>query len=341
MDQKGLAFFFVILISCIAMYGLLGRVSLTVVMTSAEKSKPGMHFVYLGESETEGAAVDTRATLSCRLKNKVPFSTISRTFEPLQGHPGSSYFPRESLENMVHYNSCAVVSSSHAMKFHKYGKEIDAHDAVIRFNCAPTKKYVTNVGRRADVRLINTVIPYSTCQREFWDKRIKMFNNEIVVVRNFLNVRVNKNDKLDLRLDSHHSYDNYVKYRRRFPDRTMHFFQRPNFGADIKNELQHFCNGMTNCKTTELEKSPSTGAHGVLMMLHLCDWVYTYEFIPSAVDRNTTLAHYFDEDQAFTWRYHSYNTEREYWKALTVTSPEEVERTGVAVFRGLSQYNCT
>ncbi|XP_078612155.1 beta-galactoside alpha-2,6-sialyltransferase 2-like [Branchiostoma floridae x Branchiostoma japonicum] len=342
MDKKGLFLFILVSCTCIAIYALLGRVSLTVVMTTAEKSKPGMHFVYLGTGETEGATDDTRATLSCRLKNKVPFSTITRTLEAFQGRPVRNVFPKQSLENMVHYNSCAVVSSSHAMKFHKYGTKIDAHDAVLRFNCAPTKNYTVNVGRRTDLRLINTVIPYSTCQREFWDKRIKMFNNEIVVVRNYLNVRVNKKNKLDLRLDAHHSFENYIRYRRRFPNRAMHFFQRPNFGWDIKNELVHFCNGMTNCKTTEFEKSPSTGAHGVVMMLHLCHWVYTYEFIPSAVDRNTTLAHYFDEDLKFTGRYHSYNTERDYWRALTVTPLDwEVEKTGVAVFRGLSQYNCT
>ncbi|XP_078691227.1 beta-galactoside alpha-2,6-sialyltransferase 2-like [Branchiostoma floridae x Branchiostoma belcheri] len=345
MEKKEVIFFLIVLVFCVAMYGLFGRVSVTLVMASADKSKPGVHFVYLGTaSETEGRETEgvTRATLSCRLKNKVPFSTITRTLAPLQAHPMiKSLFPKQSLEDVVHYNSCAVVSSSHAMKFHNYGRDIDAHDAVVRFNCAPTKNYVTHVGRRTDIRLINTVIPYTSCQREFWDRRVKMFNNEIVVVRNFLNVRVGKHGKLDLRQDQHHSFGNYVKYRRTFPERTMHFIQRPNFGVDIKNELSHFCNGKTNCKTTESEKSPSTGAHGIVMMLHLCDWVYTYEFVPSAVDRNTSLAHYFDEETNFSWLYHSYNTERDYWRTLTVTPLDEVEKTGVAVFRGLSQYNCT
>ncbi|KAI8492702.1 beta-galactoside alpha-2,6-sialyltransferase [Branchiostoma belcheri] len=372
MEKKEVIFFLIVLVFCVAMYGLFGRVSVTLVMASADKSKPGVHFVYLGASETEGRETEgretegvTRETLSCRLKNKVPFSTITRTLAPLQAHPMiKSLFPKQSLEDVVHYNSCAVVSSSHAMKFHNYGRDIDAHDAVVRFNCAPTKNYVTHVGRRTDIRLINTVIPYTSCQRE----RVKMFNNEIVVVRNFLNVRVGKHGKLDLHQDQHHSFGNYVKYRRTFPERTMHFIQRPNFGVDIKNELSHFCNGKTNCKTTESEKSPSTGAHGIVMMLHLCDWVYTYEFVPSAVDRNTSLAHYFDEETNFSWlyhsynterdywrtltvtpldergntqqrNYHSYNTERDYWRTLTVTSLEEVEKTGVAVFRGLSQYN--
>mmetsp|Transcript_26534 Transcript_26534/g.61947 ORF Transcript_26534/g.61947 Transcript_26534/m.61947 type:complete len:287 (-) Transcript_26534:150-1010(-) len=48
---------------------------------------------------------------------------------------------------------CAVVSSSGALLEHEYGSEIDAHDAIIRFNAAETEGYEDKVGSRTTVRL--------------------------------------------------------------------------------------------------------------------------------------------------------------------------------------------
>mmetsp|Transcript_3465 Transcript_3465/g.7573 ORF Transcript_3465/g.7573 Transcript_3465/m.7573 type:complete len:519 (-) Transcript_3465:77-1633(-) len=49
--------------------------------------------------------------------------------------------------------SCAVVSSSGALKNHSFGEEIDAHDIVIRFNKAPTAGYEKFVGSKTTMRL--------------------------------------------------------------------------------------------------------------------------------------------------------------------------------------------
>ncbi|KAI8488005.1 beta-galactoside alpha-2,6-sialyltransferase [Branchiostoma belcheri] len=43
----------------------------------------------------------------------------------------------------------------------------DSHDAVLRFNCAPTDKFEKFVGNRTDFRMINTLIPSRSCQSEF------------------------------------------------------------------------------------------------------------------------------------------------------------------------------
>eukprot|EP00058_Branchiostoma_floridae_P009961 XP_002595449.1 hypothetical protein BRAFLDRAFT_69281 [Branchiostoma floridae] len=151
-----------------------------------------------------GRPTAKKNALYCRLK-KVRFSTMTRTLPPpSNGSVLNPYFPSESLENLVRYNSCAVVSSSHGLKLHNYGHDI-----------------------------------------------------------------------------------------------------------------------------------------GVVMMLHLCDWVYTYEIVPSSVDK-TRLAYYYSGNITKNHNaFHSIATERQYFRTLTVTPPDEVERTGVAVFRGLSQYNCT
>mmetsp|Transcript_26288 Transcript_26288/g.48008 ORF Transcript_26288/g.48008 Transcript_26288/m.48008 type:complete len:316 (-) Transcript_26288:79-1026(-) len=50
------------------------------------------------------------------------------------------------------HDSCAIVSNSGALLNFEYGREIDKHDVVMRFNNAPVVGYEMHVGRRTDVR---------------------------------------------------------------------------------------------------------------------------------------------------------------------------------------------
>ncbi|KAK3232919.1 hypothetical protein CYMTET_56754 [Cymbomonas tetramitiformis] len=52
--------------------------------------------------------------------------------------------------------SCAVVSNSFELTKHRYGKEIDQHDLVLRFNNAPTKGMEEIVGTKTTIRLTNS-----------------------------------------------------------------------------------------------------------------------------------------------------------------------------------------
>ncbi|XP_019627918.1 PREDICTED: beta-galactoside alpha-2,6-sialyltransferase 1-like [Branchiostoma belcheri] len=212
--------------------------------------------------------------------------------------------PKESLEKLVHFNSCAVVSNSHALRFYTYGQEIDSHDAVLRFNCAPTHNFENFVGNRTDIRMINTLIPYRMCREEFWSKNSSIFKHGILVIRNMDGIESGRQD----------------------------------FGLDIRKELVRFCDTFKVCEKTK--KSPSTGLFGIVMMLHLCDWVRVYELVPSNKD-NTNLVYYYDETEVRSPNdLHSYDLERTYVKALTLTPDKDIEDTGVVLLKGLSQIHC-
>eukprot|EP00873_Tetraselmis_striata_P002620 jgi/Tetstr1/422884/TSEL_001296.t1 len=55
------------------------------------------------------------------------------------------------------YGSCAVVGNSGNLRHAEWGAEIDRHEAVFRFNRAPTAGYEKWVGQRTDFRILNNV----------------------------------------------------------------------------------------------------------------------------------------------------------------------------------------
>ncbi|XP_035659691.1 beta-galactoside alpha-2,6-sialyltransferase 1-like [Branchiostoma floridae] len=280
-----------------------------------------------------------REDMYCKMKTKIPFSTINKNSTNFENRSDEEVLPEESLENLVSYNSCAIVSSSHALMVHKYGGEIDAHDAILRFNCAPTDKFEEFVGSRTDMRLINTKIPGRTCKKEFWNDSIAMFNHEFTVVRNFDAIRL-KPRGIDTKKDRFRVFENLKKFRRTHPNRTMPFIQRPNFGKDIVTELGRFCSTTGRCKRTS--KSPSTGMFGIVMMLHLCNWVHVYEILPSNKD-DTNLRYYYDEKAKLlkpTGGVHSYSQEQQYIRTLSLTSDQDIANTGVALLKGLAKVRC-
>ncbi|KAI8488570.1 beta-galactoside alpha-2,6-sialyltransferase [Branchiostoma belcheri] len=281
-------------------------------------------------------SIMTREELLCSLKKNVPFSTITREQASKDGN--ATILPEESLEKLVHFNSCAVVSSSHGLRLHKYGKVIDSHDAVLRFNCAPTQGFEQFVGNRTDIRLINTQIPARYFKKDFWSKNRNMFRHETIVVRNMDSISV-KEDKIDTKGDDFHVFANLVKYKKMYPTRDLHFIQRPDFGKDIRRELRWFCTTTGMCKKTIM--SPSSGMFGVVMMLHLCDWVRVYEIVPSNKDR-TRLRYYYDKKALVPkhFIYHSYINERIYLRTLSLTTEKDINETGVVLLKGTYEKEC-
>lgn len=63
--------------------------------------------------------------------------------------------PEQDEIGSTKLGKCAVVGNSGGLLHSGHGEEIDAHDAVIRFNGAPTKGYEADVGAKTTVRIQN------------------------------------------------------------------------------------------------------------------------------------------------------------------------------------------
>lgn len=91
--------------------------------------------------------------------------------------------------------SVAVVGNSGKLLSHNYGEAIDAHDAVIRFNWAPTEGYEAQVGSKTTIRISNTHYLKAVTDDEFDEKMGKNYTgwnkdfyftkikNEIIVLK--------------------------------------------------------------------------------------------------------------------------------------------------------------
>mmetsp|Transcript_1694 Transcript_1694/g.4132 ORF Transcript_1694/g.4132 Transcript_1694/m.4132 type:complete len:531 (-) Transcript_1694:87-1679(-) len=68
---------------------------------------------------------------------------------------GTYTHPAPDIRDLAEWRTCAVVGSSHDLLGGGWGKEIDTHTAVIRFNDAPTRGYETDVGSKTTLRVQN------------------------------------------------------------------------------------------------------------------------------------------------------------------------------------------
>ncbi|XP_066518846.1 beta-galactoside alpha-2,6-sialyltransferase 2b isoform X2 [Hoplias malabaricus] len=96
--------------------------------------------------------------LLCQLKQKAKIRTLNGAEEPFTSLGWEKLVPSQPLEKLhgTPYKTCAVVSSAGAILKSSLGQEIDSHDAVLRFNAAPTKGFQKDVGNKTTFRIINS-----------------------------------------------------------------------------------------------------------------------------------------------------------------------------------------
>lgn len=216
------------------------------------------------------------------------------------------------------WRTCAVVSSTGAMLNHENGQMIDNADLVVRFNDAPVDGWEKYVGSRTDVRFIND---------EGVNEKLAAFgaNPEERSVT-YVVVPING-------------------VRQAVPEAA--FVSTPYPVKELymasPELLVTFASSLTNIFSPEFfvtgqEVIPTSGGTAMSMMLDICDEVLAFGMAASKEDADVPY-HYYPPQTAAHF-HATFDAEKDLWRHLAENRGGTIDRTGVAIIKGFSQYDC-
>ncbi|XP_060940734.1 beta-galactoside alpha-2,6-sialyltransferase 1-like [Limanda limanda] len=269
--------------------------------------------------------------LLCELRDKTEVATLTSDLHPFSSLPLAAQLPPNPLtSDLGPYKRCAVVSSAGSLRYSGLGKEIDSHDAVLRFNTAPTSGYEKDVGSKTTIRLINSQVMasdehhflssslYSSGALVAWDPA--PFSAD-------LTQWFNKPD--------YPIFAQYQRYRRLHPLQPFYILH-PRFHWQVWQRIQD------NMAEPITKNPPSTGFLGTVLMMSLCEVVHVYEFLPS--QRKTELCHYYQpffEAACTLGAYHPLLYEKNLVKRMNQGSDRDIYTHGRITLPGFRKMNCT
>lgn len=269
--------------------------------------------------------------LLCEMKNKVEVSTLTPDLQPFASLPWASQLPSRPLTAEVGpYKRCAVVSSAGSLRYSGLGKEIDSHDAVLRFNAAPTAEYEKDVGSKTTIRLINSQVMASEDHRFLSSS---LYSSGILVAWDPAPFSANLSQWFN-RTD-YPIFTQFQRYRRLHPLQPFYILH-PRFEWQLWQRIQD------NMAEPIQKNPPSSGLLGTVLMMSLCEVVHVYEFLPSR--RKTELCHYYQRfyDAACTLgAYHPLLYEKNLVKRMNQGSDRDIYMFGRVMLPGFNSLNCT
>lgn len=273
----------------------------------------------------------TGPQLLCQMKEKVEVSTLTQDLQPFASLPWATQLPTRNITSEIGpYKTCAVVSSAGSMKSSRLGKEIDSHDAVLRFNAAPTVGFENDVGSKTTLRLFNSQLMASEDHRFLSSS---LYSSGILVAWDpgpfsaDLHQWFNKTD--------YPIFAQFQRYRRLHPLQPFYILH-PRFMWQLWQRIQD------NMAEQIQKNPPSSGLLGTVLMMSLCEVVHVYEFLPSK--RKTELCHYYQRfyDAACTLgAYHPLLYEKNLVKRMNQGSDKDIYLLGRVTLPGFSALNCT
>ncbi|XP_037001256.2 beta-galactoside alpha-2,6-sialyltransferase 2 [Artibeus jamaicensis] len=273
----------------------------------------------------------SRGALLCSLQRRVRVRTLDGTEPPFSALGWRGLVPAVPL-NQLHphgLRSCAVVMSAGAILNSSLGEEIDSHDAVLRFNAAPTRGYEKDVGNKTTVRIINSQI-LTNPNHHFIES--SLYKDVILVAWDPAPYSANLN--LWYKKPDYNLFTPYVQHRQRNPNQPFYILH-PKFIWQLWDIIQE------NTKEKIQPNPPSSGFIGILVMMSLCSEVHVYEYIPSI--RQTELCHYHEPyyDEACTLgAYHPLLYEKLLVQRLNMGARADLHHKGKVVLPGLRAVHC-
>uniref|UniRef100_A0A8C5GMJ3 Beta-galactoside alpha-2,6-sialyltransferase 2 n=1 Tax=Gouania willdenowi TaxID=441366 RepID=A0A8C5GMJ3_GOUWI len=273
--------------------------------------------------------------LLCQMKTQVELRMVDGQEEPFSLLGWAKVVPKISIDqlfrkqNQSNFKTCAVVSNAGSILGSGLGKEIDSHDAVLRFNSAPTKKYQRDVGSKTTIRLINSQI---LTQSHFSFTTNSIYKNVTLVAW----------DPAPYNRDLHKWYaapdfnlfDPYVKHRKLHPEQPFYILH-PSYIWQVWDLVQ------SNTEVNIQPNPTSSGFMGIILMMALCEQVHVYEYIPST--RQTSLCHYFEKYhniECTTGGYHPITFEKSLIQLINTGLESDLRMKGRATLPGFSTFNC-
>ncbi|XP_061697553.1 beta-galactoside alpha-2,6-sialyltransferase 2 isoform X2 [Syngnathoides biaculeatus] len=273
--------------------------------------------------------------LLCQMKTQARLSTVDGSEEPFSSLGWARLVPSLGLEQLHRsqsgngFRTCAVVSSAGSILRSGLGREIDAHDAVMRLNAAPTEGYEKDVGNKTTIRVINSKVIVSP---EHHFKTSPLYKNVTLVAWDPPPYSLNLHKWFtgpDFNL-----FGPYVERRKSHPDQPFYILH-PRYLWGLWDVIQ--ANTLVNIQPNP----PSTGFIGILLMMALCEQVHVYEFLPSA--RKTDLCHYFERylDAACTLgAYHPLLYEKNLIQRINGGSEADLRAKGRVTLPGFRTVDC-
>uniref|UniRef100_UPI00398E8142 beta-galactoside alpha-2,6-sialyltransferase 1-like n=1 Tax=Pristiophorus japonicus TaxID=55135 RepID=UPI00398E8142 len=268
--------------------------------------------------------------LLCELKQRVQVASIQFGDRPFTTPDWREYIPKQNLTQALGpFKMCAVVASAGSILRSKLGVEIDAHDAVLRFNGAPTIGFESDVGRRTTIRLVNSQV---LARQDHKFHSNNLYRTGTLLVWDPAPYSANLTEWFNH--PDYNFFESYKKYRGNNPSQPFYILN-PKMQWQLWNILQE------NTAEDIQRNPPSSGLMGILLMMTICDQTDVYEFLPSK--RRTDLCHYYEkfQDQACTMgAYHPLMFEKNLVKRINRGSDKEIYSQGKVTLPGFRTFRC-